>query len=459
MATNASSPAGHAESVAALNARIDRLPTWGLSWVVFLALGLSYFFVYYDITAVGVSLPALLEDLHLPESASGPPITYNLLAYIVGSYGLGTLADYIGRRRTLVISVLIITVGSLLTAFSWNLISLTTFRIITGVGMGAQIALAATLLSEYSNSTSRGKFLALNVVWGSLGFAVSPFIGLGLLPLPHIGWRILLGIGALAAVILVFCRDRWLPESPRWLVLHGREDEAEQTVRRMEHFAQRRSGAALPPAEVLPGEEQLTGFPTRQLLSRQYLPRLAVVFFFWAFFYMWIYGYLGYQPTLLTKLGVALPEGLLYAGIGFLGFVAGGVTAPFMIDRIERKLLIGAGIGISIVGFVLLAVSTGAATIIIGELVVGFGNFLAVTTAYAYTSEVFPTRARASAMSIGDGLGHGGGAVAPYIVLALLGAFGARAVFGSFAVMALISLLIILAAVPTTKRALTQLSQ
>ncbi|MGH3437607.1 MAG: MFS transporter [Sciscionella sp.] len=444
--------------VAELNARIDRLPTWGLSWVVFLVLGLSYFFVYYDITAIGVSLPSMLANLRLPESASGPPITYNLLAYIVGSYALGSMADYIGRRRTLVISVMIITVGSLLTAFSWNLVSLTLFRALTGIGMGAQIALAATFLGEYSNAKSRGRFLALNTVWGALGFVVSPFIGLGLLPLPSVGWRILVGIGALAVVLLFFCRDRWLPESPRWLVLHGHAEAAERTVARMERNAERRSGRPLPPPAVIPAEEPLTGFPTAHLLSRKYLPRLAVVFFFWAMFYMWIYGYLGYQPTLLTKLGIALPSGLLYTGIGFLGFLAGGLLAPVLIDHLERKVLVGLGIVVAIGGFVLLALGTGPASIIVGELLVGFGNFAAVTAAYAYTAEVFPTRARASAMSIGDGLGHIGGAVAPYIVLALLSVTSARAVFGAFAVMALISLLIILGAVRATKRGLTELS-
>lgn len=447
------------KQVARLNARIDRLPTWGLSRWVFLALGLSYFFVYYDITAFGVNLPVMLDDLRLTEAASGPAITGNLIAYIVGSYALGSAADYIGRRNALVISVAILAAGSVLTALSWDLFSLTLFRVITGLGMGAQIALAATLVGELSNARSRGRFLALNTLWAGAGFVVTPFLGMALLPLGGLGWRVLFAIPVLSLLVLAFCRDAAMPESPRWLVLHARAERAERIVAGMERIAQRRAGGALPEVPRVPAEDHVTGFPTRQLLSRQYLPRLLLVFAFWTVFYMWIYGYLGYQPTLLGEMGIDVPSGLLYTGLGYLGFLVGGLVTPVLIDHVERKTMVGLGIGVAVVGFLVLTFSAGPATVILGELFVGFGNISAVTAAYTYTTEVFPTRARASAMAIGDGLGHVGGAIVPYIVLALLGAVGPAPVFGGFAVLAALSLLLILGGVRTSKRGLTRLSQ
>ncbi|MCE3550476.1 MFS transporter [Pseudonocardia sp. RS11V-5] len=447
-----------AERVAGVNARLDRLPAFGLSPVVFVVVGASYFFTFYDITAIGVTLPVLQDRFQLTGADLALPVTTNLFAYIVGAYVLSSLADYIGRRRALAISVVLLAIGAILTAVSWNLSSLAIFRAVTGLGMGAEIALAATIMTELSPPRLRGRGVALNVFWGGVGLAAAPWIGLALiswLP-PDIGWRVVFALGALAIIVLIFLNDRWVPESPRWLVLHGRPDRADALLDRMEAHLRAR-GHTLTTPKPAEAEADLSTFPTWELLRPPYLSRVIVVFLFWFFSYMAAYAYLAYLPTLLKEMGVS--ESLLYSAIGDLGFVVGGLGSVLVIDRWNRKHSAAAAGVVGMIGIGLIAVSHGPGLLIAGAFLAGIW-IMAPALGYAYTSEVFPTRARASGMSIGDGLGHLGGAVQPYIVVAGLAAFGARGTFGlMIAMIAIAAAIILFGGIRTAGDSLTHLAR
>ena len=444
--------------VADVNARLDRLPTFGVAPVLFAVVGAAYFFTFYDITAIGVALPVLAEQFDLTKTDLALPVTTNLFAYIVGAYLLSSVADYIGRRRALAVAVVLLFVGAVLTALSWDLTSLAIFRAVTGLGMGAEIALAATIMTELAPPKLRGRGVAINVFWGGVGLAATPWIGLALLnglP-PDIGWRVVFGLGGLAVLVLVFLTDRYVPESPRWLVLHGQPDRAETIVEGMEDRARTRSGE-LPEPQPAPGEAYLSTFPTLELLRPPYLQRVLVVFFFWFFVYMAAYAYLSYLPTLLEEMGFS--ESLLLSAIGDLGFLAGGAVTVLLIERWNRKYAAAAAGLVGMIGIGLIALGQNAVMIVIGAFLAGVW-ILTPAFAYTYTSEVFPTRARASGMSIGDGLGHLGGAVQPYVVVAALAAFGPRATFGLMvAMIAIAALIMLLGGVRTAGDRLTELAR
>jgi MFS transporter, putative metabolite:H+ symporter len=431
------------QRIADLNARLDRLPTSGLSPMLFAIMGSCYVFTFYDIIAISVTLPTLGTQFHLTGTALALPVTVNLFGYIVGAYVLSSVGDYIGRRRALSISVAVLAVGALLTAFSWNLASLTVFRGLTGIGMGAQISLAATMMTELSPARLRGRGVALNLLCGGVSLAAAPWIGLALVStLPStIGWRVVFGIGALAVLALALFNDRWLPESPRWLVLHGHADRAEKILTRMENHV-RRNGGDLPAPQPVQAEANLRVFPTAELFRRPYLRRVLVVLFFWFFFYMSLYAYLAYLPTLLKDMGVR--DSLLYSAIGDIGFVVGALAAMIFIDRWNRKYSVAVSLFVGAIGVALIALAGHNPALII------IGIFLTSTWSntgalgYTYTTEIFPTRARASAMAIGDGLGHLGAAVQPYIVVASLAAFGSRGTFGLIAAIILIAATVML---------------
>lgn len=451
------------DKISEINARMDRLPIWGLSPLVYVVLGLCYLLAFYDIAVIGAALPRVVADMHLTTADEGLPLTANLVGYVIGAYFLGVVADRLGRRPSLAICVLILTVGALATAFSWDLASLTVFRFITGIGIGSQIALTATILGEFSPPARRGRYTGTAIMWAAWGNVVTYLLAIPLLSLAgSIGWRLMFGLAAAIVLTLFMFNDRFLPESPRWLAVHGKFERAEHSMQLMEERVRQRTGKPLPPIPTdLRDESELRAehaFATRDLFSHKYVGRLIAVFCFWFFIYVAIYGYLGFAPTLLAGLGVDLPHALTLTMVGMVGGVLGAAVQPFIVDRIERKHGVIGGAAVFIAGFILLAASHSAAAITAGGFLVAAGIFLIIIPAYTYTSEVFPTRARASAMGIADGWGHIGGAVAPFVVLPVLAASGARTAFIALIVAAAISMVIMFFARSTTNRTLAKLA-
>jgi len=443
-----------------INARLDRLPAWGLHPAVYVVLGMCYLLAFYDIAVIGIALPRISDSLHLTGSDESLPITLNLIGYIIGAYGLGNVADALGRRKTLAIVMILLAVSSVLTAASWNTATLSVFRFLAGVGIGAQITLSATLIGEFAPASSRGRYLARNIVWAAVGNIVPAVLAIPLLRIPGAaGWRTLFALSACVVLLLALFRDRILPESPRWLAAHGQLDRAERVVVAMEQRNRARLGGELPDPVPVPGEELGGGFPTSALFRRPFAGRLAVVLSFWFVLYFAVYAFLAYQTTLLGDLHAKLPSSVVVTAIGFAGGVAGAAVQPLFIDRIERRTSVIAGLVVFVAGFILLAAANGPVLITIGSFLASMGLFLTLVPAYAYTAEIFPTRARAAAMGVGDGLGHAGGAVQPYIVVPLLAAAGARPVFWMMAAVAALAIVIMLFALRTSRRPLTELSQ
>jgi len=445
---------------ARVSARLDRLPVWGLSPLVYVVLGLCYLLCFYDISVIGVTLPSITASLHLTGSGEQLPIIWNLVGYMVGAFGLGNVADRLGRRRTLAIVVVVLTVAAVLTAFSQNAVELAIFRFIAGIGIGAQITLSATLIGEFAPAPKRGRYIALNIVWASVGNMLPAVVGVGLLGgTGDTGWRVMLGLVGLVIFTLFLFRDRMLPESPRWLAAHGDLEKAERLVDEMEQRVQRKTGTELPGVPDLPADEEVAGFPTAALLRRPYLPRTLVVLGFWFALYFAIYAFLGYQTTLIGKLSSSLPSAVLITAVGFAGGVLGAAVQPLFIDRIERKHNVMMGLGVFAVGFVLLAVASGAVLVTAGSFLASMGLYFTLVPAYTYTAEVFPTRARGAAMGVGDGLGHAGGAIQPLAVVPLLAAAGPRPVFWMMAAAVVVAGLIMTAGMRTNRRPLTELAQ
>lgn len=459
--TSAPVPGSRARDAAVINARLDRLPKWGLGYAGFAILGLCYLFAFYDIAVFGVALPAIAGNLHLTAGQTSLPIFANLIGYIVGALVLGNLSDRFGRRPVLAAVVIIIAVTAVATAFSWNVGSLAVFRFGAGIGTGAMITMAATLIGEYAPAGSRGRYLAKNAFWNTIGNIIP-----GLLAVPLIqtnasaGWRVLLVVPVVIAVLLFFFRDRVLPESPRWLAARGDLARAERITEAME----RRNGVAplddataeAAAAEAAAAPE--TTFARTELLRRPFLGRILVVFGLWFAFYFAMYALLSYGPTLYEHLGAGVSAASLMSALGFAGGAVIAALQPLWIDRIERKTTIIVGLSVFVVGLAVMALSTGLPMLIAGSVIANIGAMAGMIPAYAYTAEVFPTRARSSAMGLGDGIGHLGGAIQAPIAAALLAASGPRPVLWLLAAAVCVAVGFMCLAVRTTGRSLTELS-
>ena len=452
-------PESSTKTVSDINGRLDRLPRGSLGFGPFIVLGLAFFFAYYDITIIGVTLPNLITKFHLNGSQIAIPVSANLIGYMVGSYVLGSLADVWGRRRSLQVTLLVLGLGGILTALSWNLGSLSLFRFITGLGIGAVISLASTIMTELSPSKLRGRNVQYQMIWGGIGLAGAPFAAIPLLQLGSYGWRVAFGVAALAIVLACFCRDPWLPESPRWLVLHGQPEEAARILTAMENRITHRLNGPLPEVPVVPPETSSSTFPTAALFRSPYLGRTLFVFFWWGIAYVMLYGYLAYEPYLLGKMGLSPAHGLLYTALGDTGIPIGAALVLLVVERVQRRAIIMTLWALYVISFIILATSFNGFTVFLGAFLVSL-SILANGVSYTYTTEIFPTRARASAISIGDGLGHIGGVIAPFVVLTVLAMSGARGVFWIFAILSLVDFLMmaILGLRHTTGEHLTKLA-
>jgi MFS family permease len=236
-------------------ARLDRLPWSGFHWLLIVALGVTWVLDGLEVTVVSAVGNALLKSTTLALTAVqvGTAQTGYLFGAIGGALFFGHLTDRLGRKKLFTVTLLIYLAGAMLTAFSWNFYSFALFRLITGMAIGGEYAAINSAIDELIPARLRGRVdLAINgTFWlGAMGgAAVSvPLLDAQLFP-EWLGWRLAFGLGALVGLAMIVAR-RFVPESPRWLMTHGRLDEAEKIMASIE---QRTAGHALPPDKELAG--------------------------------------------------------------------------------------------------------------------------------------------------------------------------------------------------------------
>lgn len=394
---------------AALLARLNRIPVWALPKSFLVIIGLGYFFTFYDISNIGFAMPAINEQFHLSNSTSlFLALSVGLIGYIIGSFVIGTLADRFGRYKMLILTFALTAVGSFGDALAPDITTLIIFRFLTGVGVGADLNLVSTYISELAPTSRRGRITLLTFLIGILGQTITPFVALALVPNYIIGWRLLFAIGGFIAVAGLILRVR-LPESPRWEVHHGRMESAEKTIALMETNCTNRH--IVLPAPDLNKVDFIQAMPIRLLLKPTYLRRLIILICMWFLWYIGNYGFLGDAADLITAQGTGMGSSIAYLAVGAIGYPLGTLLVLRIVDRIERKTLIFLTTVVWLAGMLLVGSYAGIYALYSGSFLasLALGSYLQV--AYTYTAEVFPTQARATGFALSDGLGHAGGAL------------------------------------------------
>lgn len=431
-------------------ARMDRIPIWGLSYIFIGILGIGFLFTFYDIFDINVSfIQTALTIFHVSSPSSpqipillGPVVLLNLIGYIIGSLILSPVSDLIGRRRMLMITMLITGLGSLYNAFANDYINFLIARTITGIGVGADLAIVNTYIGEVAPTNGRAKYTSLVFLFSTLGAALGIWLGLLLttppapfpLGLPVAlggsgffsvnGWRVMYGIGALLALIGLLLRFS-LPESPRWLISKGRISEAEQTVKLMESRAMKKLKELPPLPKVIPPyiiERHSYINAIKAIFSNySYIKRFIILLLVWFFGYMTVYSLAAGLTSILASLGYPPPEAGMIAAIGVIGFILVPITTFLTGDRLERKtwtiisviFTILGGLGIALAG-------TNVGLSFIGSIVLFYGFNLWIPISYAWTAESFPTRARTTGFALCDGVGHIGGGIGTIAVASFI---------------------------------------
>lgn len=453
--------------VAGIAARIDRIPTGPFHIRVASVLGTGTFFDGFDAISLGVVLTAVLATFQIGIGEAGVIIAAGYVGQFVGALAVGALSDRIGRRPTFILSLAVFGLFSLLCAFAWSETSLLVFRVLQGLGLGAEVPIAATLLNEYLSRRTRGKVFVLYETLFPWGLFFAPLVALASVSAfgPETGWRVLFAIGALPLLVAVWA---WfaLPESARWLAENARVAEAERIVDRMEAEARARGVVLAEPEPAAVGDRVRARLG--ELFAPGYRNRTVMLAILWFTNAFVVWGYATWLPTMYIQIG-GLPTSLslvLTVILGAAQLIFAYATA-FAIERFGRRPLLLGGFAVSMVGGALGALVTGVVGIQTWPVLFATGVLLALGTTvpsvglYLYTAELFPTRMRGWATSAGSGLGRSASIVSPFVLAFLLaGNGGAPAVFGLFAVLALVGLVAMaLGGVETRGRALEELAR
>jgi len=410
-----SAASGTSPGARAVLARLDRIPAWSLPVSYLVIIGIGYFFTFFDIADIGFGMPAIVKQFHLSSSASTfVALSVGLIGYAIGSIVIGGLSDRYGRYKILLVTIGITALGSFLDATATNVWTLALWRFLTGVGVGADLNLVSTYLGELAPAAQRGRISNLTFLIGIIGQAVTPFVALALVPHYEIGWRLLFVIGGVIAAIGFAARFE-LPESPRWLALHGRVGEADAIVSRMEQTARAR-GTDLPEPDEQDVSPELHAVPFRALLAQPYAGRLAVLVVMWFLWYIGNYGFLGDAATLFSTHGQAIGSSILYLAVGAVGYPLGALIMAALADRVERKLLLFGASLVWLAGMIIIGTLANEGVLIAGSFLAALALGLFLQVGYTYTAENFPTRARASGFALSDGIGHGGGALGALVL-------------------------------------------
>jgi MFS family permease len=436
-------------------ARLDRLPWSRWHWRVVIALGVAWVLDGLEVTIVG-SIGSVLErpdTLGLSAAQIGGAGSLYVGGAVIGALLFGRLADRLGRKRLFLLTLAVYMGATVATAFSTGFAWFAWCRFFTGLGIGGEYAAINSAIDELIPARVRGRVnLAINgSFW--IGAAIGALISLALLDErvlgPQQGWRagFLLGAALAAAILLV---RRHVPESPRWLLAHGRADEAERIVAQIERSVQ---APAREPHSV--ARDTLT-FRHRappslaevwHVLSRRYRARSAVVLALMvsqAFFYNAIF--FTYALVLTRFHGVADAR----VGLYIVPFAVGNVLGPLLLgplfDRIGRRRMIAAtyalsGVGLALTGVGFVAGMLDATTQTLAWSAVFFLASAAASSAYLTVSEVFPLEMRSLAISIFYAVGTGiGGFAAPALFGALIETGSRMNVFVGYAVGAVLVL-------------------
>ncbi|WP_157156563.1 MFS transporter [Diaminobutyricimonas sp. LJ205] len=429
--------------------RLDRLPFTKAHRKLLVGSGLGWALDAMDVGLLSYVLVALAASWEITPTEQSWLATISALGMAIGASLGGLLADKVGRRQVFAVTLLIFGIATGLSALAWGVGVLLVLRFIVGLGLGAELPVASTLVSEMAPSRIRGRIVVILEAFWAVGWLASALIGAFIVPTSENGWRWALAIGLIPAIYAAIVRFG-LPESVRFLEAKGRHIEAESVVRDFEASAGIEQGGITEPAAAAPASaERTTGtaepatLGARQRLAALFSTRLRgrtiplwVVWFCVNFSY---YGAFIWLPTILFNSGYPLVRSVEFTLIITLAQLPGYAVAAWLIEKWGRRATLSVFLAGSAVSAMLFGTAATDTTVLLFGCLLSFFNLGAWGALYAITPELFPTRLRATGAGWAAAVGRIGAILAPLSVPVLSAAGGNGLLFGVFGVFFLIA--------------------
>ena len=428
--------------------RLDRLPFTRLHTKLLVGSGLGWALDAMDVGLISFIIVQLKALWQISNTTAGWIASAGFIGMALGASLGGLLADKVGRRQVFALTLLVYGLATGASALSTTVGMLIALRVVVGLGLGAELPVASTLVSEFAPARIRGRVIIVLEAFWALGWTLAALIGYYIVPVGSTGWRWALALGAVPAVYALVVRAG-LPESVRFLDRKGRYTEAEAIVEKFEasagtagmtdaRSAGRESGArtlADPdwrPAAIEPAAR------TSALWAPGLRSRSIIIGLIWFCVNFSYYGAFIWLPSLLVKNGISITSSLKYTLFITLAQLPGYAAAAFTIETWGRRATLGLFLAGSALAAGLFSLAHSPWAIIAGGMALSFFNLGAWGALYATTPELFPTQLRGAGAGWAAGVGRVASIIAPLIVPALMG-YGTTALFILFGVSFLIA--------------------
>ncbi|TFV82229.1 MFS transporter [Microbacterium sp. dk485] len=430
-------------SPATISERLDRLRFGRGHARVLAGSGIGWALDAMDVGLISFVLAVLAQQWALQPGETAWIASAGFAGMAVGASLGGLLADRFGRRQVFALTLLVYGVATGSSALAGGLAVLIVLRFLVGLGLGAELPVASTYVSEFAPARIRGRLIVILEAFWAVGWTAAAIIGYFVVPASADGWRWAFALGAVPAVYALVVR--WgLPESPRWLARRGRHAEAERIVAELEgsiRVPAARDGRvpALPatpdvhaspvPAVAAPR----AGERVRALWSPEFRVRTLSLWVVWFCVNFSYYGAFIWIPTILVDAGYDLVRSFGFTLIITLAQLPGYAVSAWLIEVWGRRITLAAFLAGSAVAAILFGTATSEAMVIATGMALSFFNLGAWGALYAVSPETYPTSLRATGSGWAAAVGRIASIIAPLAVPPLLAAGGAPVLFVVFA--------------------------